>query len=89
MNVKSVINEDSSHSSNWESIQYEWLAQLISLVPYSLITSLNSTSLINQKKLLLLLLLLPLLRLSLLSLSLVSYFGGLRLPEFDVITNPD
>ena len=91
LNVKSVINEDSSHSSNWESIQYEWLAQLISLVPYSLITSLNSTSLINQKKLLLLLVLLPLLRLSLslsLSLSLVSYFGGLRLPEFDVITNP-
>ena len=38
---------------------------------------------------LLLLVLLPLLRLSLsLSPSLVSYFGGLRLPEFDVITNP-
>ena len=37
----------------------------------------------------LLLVLLPLLRLSLsLSPSLVSYFGGLRLPEFDVITNP-
>ena len=31
LNVKSVINEDSSHSSNWESIQYEWLAQLMVL----------------------------------------------------------
>ncbi|KAF6070552.1 Gryzun, putative trafficking through Golgi family protein [Candida albicans] len=89
LNVKSVINEDSTHSSNWESIQYEWLAQLMSLVPYSLITSLNSTSLINQKKSSSLSVSSPSSRLSSSSSSsLVSYFGGLRLPEFDVITNP-
>ncbi|RCK65388.1 hypothetical protein Cantr_01174 [Candida viswanathii] len=41
----SVMNED----SNWISIQYEWLAQLMSLVPYSLITTLNSTALLKQK----------------------------------------
>lgn len=61
------MNED----SNWISVQYEWLAQLMSLVPYSLITSLNSSSLLKLN-----------------TGNVISYYGGLQLPEFDVATNP-
>lgn len=67
LNVVSVMNED----SNWISVQYEWLAQLMSLVPYSLITSLNSSSLLKLN-----------------TGNVISYYGGLQLPEFDVATNP-
>lgn len=67
LNVVSVMSED----RNWVSVQYEWLAQLMSLVPYSLITSLNSTALMKQN-----------------SSNVICYYGGLHLPEFDVVTNP-
>ncbi|EMG47318.1 hypothetical protein G210_2378 [Candida maltosa Xu316] len=66
-----IVNDTVGEDSNWISIQYEWLAQLMSIIPYSIVAILNSTAITKEKR-----------------SNVVSYFGGLKLPEFDVITNP-
>ncbi|EDK46926.1 hypothetical protein LELG_05107 [Lodderomyces elongisporus NRRL YB-4239] len=91
VNVVEVVKRD----HDWVSRQYEWLAQLMRLVPYSIITNLNTTAILKQQ--------LENRRnarpqssaassaaasSSSSSVSLLAFFGGIRTPEFDLVTNP-
>ncbi|KAI3406551.2 hypothetical protein KGF56_000683 [Candida oxycetoniae] len=83
VNVVEVLKSD----HNWVSTQYEWLAQLMRLIPYTILSNLNTTAILKMLK----------------DGStgnktggngfgnvskLLSYFGGIHTPEFDLITNP-
>ncbi|KAI5950350.1 hypothetical protein KGF54_005167 [Candida jiufengensis] len=70
INVVQIIKED----HKWISIQYEWLAELMNLIPYSIITYLNTSAVLKSK--------------NNNGSNLVSFSGGIHTPEFDLITNP-
>ncbi|KAG5419488.1 hypothetical protein I9W82_003255 [Candida metapsilosis] len=74
INVVEVLKRD----HDWISVQYEWLAQLMKLIPYSIITNLNSTAVSQLKAK----------SRNANTLAMMSHFGGIHTPEFDLITNP-
>ncbi|KAI5965119.1 hypothetical protein KGF57_000912 [Candida theae] len=74
INVVEVLKRD----HDWISVQYEWLAQLMKLIPYSIITNLNSTAVSQLKAK----------SKNANTLAMMSHFGGIHTPEFDLITNP-
>ncbi|RLV91204.1 hypothetical protein JA1_004051 [Spathaspora sp. JA1] len=57
-----IINGDTS-DNNWISLQYHWLAELVALIPESIIT-INNTN------------------------KITSFFGGVHLSQFDIISHP-
>ncbi|KAK6454253.1 Gryzun, putative trafficking through golgi-domain-containing protein [Scheffersomyces xylosifermentans] len=62
--------------SNWVSIQYQWLAELMKLIPQSIVTSTHATVLKKKSKN---------------NSNIIGFFGGVKFNEaysFDVITNP-
>lgn len=74
INVVDVLKRD----HDWISVQYEWLAQLMKMIPYSIITNLNTTAVLQMKAKLR----------NANTLAMMSHFGGIHTPEFDLITNP-
>ncbi|CCG24997.1 hypothetical protein CORT_0G03200 [Candida orthopsilosis Co 90-125] len=74
INVVEVLQRD----HDWISVQYEWLAQLMKLIPYSIITNLNTTAVLQMKAK----------SKSANTSAMMSHFGGIHTPEFDLITNP-
>ncbi|KAI5970181.1 hypothetical protein CANMA_000792 [Candida margitis] len=74
INVVEVLKRD----HDWISVQYEWLAQLMQLIPYSIITNLNTTAVLQMKAK----------SKNANTLAMMYHFGGIHTPEFDLVSNP-
>ncbi|KAG7660576.1 uncharacterized protein J8A68_005842 [[Candida] subhashii] len=72
-NIAGIIGLD----KNWICTQYEWLAELMKLIPASILSDLSNSTIVKQQD-----------HYNRNRGTMVAFFGGIQLPEFDVITNP-
>ncbi|KAK6201204.1 Gryzun, putative trafficking through golgi-domain-containing protein [Scheffersomyces amazonensis] len=73
LNVNTIIEKE--NHCKWTSIQYEWLGQLMKLIPSSILNSLTTNSIRKKSRL---------------NRNILGYFGGIRFDDddYEIITNP-
>ncbi|KAI5959767.1 uncharacterized protein KGF55_004999 [Candida pseudojiufengensis] len=70
INVVEILKEN----HEWISKQYEWLAELMDMIPYNMLNYLNTTAVSRSS--------------NNNGISSTIFFGGIHTPEFDLISNP-